>query len=172
MDDFIRTGGGKSCPLCRKPLAPGPAKLFDLGYRKCMKIKGLIDLSSAVIDVADPWPDLSAEEQQDMDEAVAMMREAADQGHLRAQLYCRDAYLFGWGVVKNDLLAFVYNKKAAQQGDVECQFYAGVFCRDSFGCEQDYEEAAEWFEMAARQNYATAQAALGRLLWHGFGGGK
>ena len=43
-----------------------------------------------------------------MDQAVTMLREAADQGHMWAQLDCGNLYGFGWGVAKDDHLAFVY----------------------------------------------------------------
>ena len=78
----------KSCPLCRKPLPPGPEKLFDLGIGMYMKIKGAIDRSRPGVDDRTPWPALSTEQQGGMDQAVAMLREAADQGHMMAQAYC------------------------------------------------------------------------------------
>ena len=68
----------KSCPLCRKPLPPGPDKLFDLGYGMYAKIRGAIDRSRPGVDARKPWPALSAKEQEEMDHAVAMLREAAD----------------------------------------------------------------------------------------------
>jgi len=75
----------KSCPLCRKPLPPGPDKLFDLGAGMYMKIKCAIDRSRPGVDERTPWPPLSAEQQREMDEARAMLQEAADQGHMEAQ---------------------------------------------------------------------------------------
>ena len=44
----------KSCPLCRKPLPPGPEKLFDLGYGMIMKIGGAIDRSRPGVDMKTP----------------------------------------------------------------------------------------------------------------------
>ena len=80
----------KSCPLCRKPLPPGPDKLFGLGYGMYMKIKGEIDRSRPRVDDRKPWPELSAKQQQEMDQAATMLREAADQGHMEAQARCGD----------------------------------------------------------------------------------
>ena len=51
-----------------------------------------------------------------MDQALTMLREAADQGHMEAQASTGDLYGFGWGVAKNERLAFVYMEKAAKQG--------------------------------------------------------
>ena len=106
----------KSCPLCRKPLPPGPEKLYDLGYGMFMKIKAAIDRSRPGVHQTTPWPALSDEQQCEMDQAVAMLREAADQGHMRAQGYCGDLYGLGRGVAQDDRLAFMYYEKAAQQG--------------------------------------------------------
>ena len=46
-----------------------------------------------------------------MDKAVALLREAADQGHLEAQCECGDVHAFGHGVATDDHLAFVYIEK-------------------------------------------------------------
>ena len=95
----------KSCPLCRRPLPPGPQKLFDLGYGMYMKIKGAIDRGRPDVPPETPWPALAAEEQREMDEARAMLREAADQGHREAQGHVGDMYMFGEGVERDARLA-------------------------------------------------------------------
>ena len=100
----------KSCPLCREPLPPGPEKLFDLGHGMIMKIKGAIDRSRPGVDDMNPWHLLSDKQQCEMDQAVAMLREAADQGHVEAQARCGDLYCFGWGVAQDDRLAFLYTE--------------------------------------------------------------
>ena len=133
----------KSCPLCRKPLPPGPDQLFDLGYGMYMKIKGVIDRGRPGVDPKKPWPRLPAVQQREMDEAVAMLREAADQGHMAAQACCGNVYGFGEGVAKDERLAFVYDEKAAQQGGIVSQYNTGNRHRDGRGCEQSYERAAE-----------------------------
>ena len=159
----------KSCPLCRKPLPPGPEKLFDLGVGIYAKIKGAIDRSRPGVDDRTPWPALSTEQQGEMDQAVAMLREAADQGHMEAQGYCGDLYTFGCGVAKDDRLAFVYHEKAAQQGHRDAQLNTGINYRDGLGCDQSYERAAEWFQKAALQGHAGAQHSLGHAYQHGRG---
>ena len=79
VEELRQKGVDKSCPLCRKPLPPGPDQLYDLGYGMYMKIKGAIDRSRPGVDVKEPWPALTDEQQSEMDHAVAMLREAADQ---------------------------------------------------------------------------------------------
>ena len=107
LEELRQKGVDKSCPLCRKPLPPGPDKLFDLGHGMYMKIKGAIDRSRPRVDVTTPWPALSDEQRCEMDQAVAMLREAANQGHMEAQAHCGDLYKFGRGVAQDDRLALL-----------------------------------------------------------------
>ena len=169
MEELRKKGVDKSCPLCRKPLPPGPEKLFDLGYGMYMKMKTTVDRSRPRSDRLAPWPALSTKQQREMDEAVAMLREAADQGHMMAQGHCGNVYQFGWGVVKDDRLAFVYYEKAAKQGHVMAQNNTGFCYAKGRGCDQNYERAAEWLEKAARAGDAQAMAGLGRLYYLGDG---
>ena len=85
-----------------------------------------------------------------VDEARAMLREAADQGHMKAQFHCGVMYDFGYGVAKDDRLALMYYEKAARQGNSYSQFNAGNNYYHGRGCEQSYERAAEWYEKAAQ----------------------
>ena len=169
MEELRQKGVDKSCPLCRKPLPPGPQKLFDLGYGMHSKIKGEIDRGRPQSEILAPWPALSTNQQREVDEAVAMMREAADQGHMGAQACCGNVYQFGWGVVKDDRLAFVYYEKAAKQGHVMAQNNTGFCYAKGRGCDQNYERAAEWYEKAARAGDAQAMANLGGLYYLGDG---
>ena len=82
VEELRQKGVDKSCPLCRKPLPPGPDKLFDLGLGMYKKIAGAIERGG--VDVDGPWQARSEEEQEELDEAVAMLREAADQGRNRS----------------------------------------------------------------------------------------
>ena len=106
----------QSCPLCRKALSPGPEMLFDLGYGELMKITDAIDRSRPGVDWRTPWPPLSTKQQYEMNQAVAMLREAVDQGHRNAQGYCGDVYCHGHGVEKDVYLSFLYYEKSAKQG--------------------------------------------------------
>ena len=138
----------QTCPLCRKPLPPGPDKLHDLGWRIYAKIVKVVDP-----DCNADWEHitLSPAQQRGMDQSRALVLEAAAQGHMDAQAVCGAMYAFGRGVVRDHCLAFVYNEKAAQQGHIGSQANMGVHYENGFGCEQSYEQAAEWFEKAADQ---------------------
>ena len=169
VEELRQKGVDKSCPLCRKPLPPGPDKLLDLGLGMCMKIKGAMDRSRPGVDEKTPWLTLSNKQQCEMDQAVAMLREAADQGHPEAQAICGALYQCGWGVAQDDRLALVYYEKGAQQGDAACQADAGHFYREGRGCEQSFERAVEWFEKAAVQGHPGAMTNLGLLYLMGQG---
>ena len=169
VEELRQKGVDKSCPLCRQPLPPGPDKLFDLGHGMFMKIKGEVDRGRPRGAETDPWPALSTERQREMDEAVAMLREAADQGLMMAQAHVSDLYTFGFGVVQDNGLAFVYDERAAQQGDAGSQYNTGVCYAEGRGCDQNYERAAEWLEKAARAGHAGAMANLGVLYILGNG---
>ena len=146
-----------------------PGQLFDLGYGFYSKVKGAIDRSRPGVDQRTPWPALSTEQQGELDQAVAMLREAADQGYMKAQAICADLYSWGDGVAKDDRSALVYYEKAAQQGDAMSQYNAGLSYRDGLGCEKSNERAAEWFEKAALQEHADAMVDLGVLYLQGQG---
>ena len=167
VEELRQKGVDRSCPLCRKPLPPGPDKLFDLGFGMYWKVRGAIDRSRPGVDDRTPWPALSGEQQREMDEARAMLREAADQGHMEAQFYCGVLYDFGYGVAKDDRLALMYYEKAARQGHCVSQFSTGVVYREGIGCGQSYERAAHWYEKAAQQDHAAAINSLGRLHHNG-----
>ena len=137
-------GADKACPLCRNPLPPGPEKLFDLGYGMYAKINGAVDRSRPRVDPKTPWPALVGDQKREMDQAVVMLREAADQEHMDAQVICGSIYGFGYGMAEDDRLAFVYTEKAAQQGHTQCEHKIGIYYRDSLGCEQSHELAAEF----------------------------
>ena len=137
-----------------------------------MKIKGAIDRSRPGVSRTTPCPTLSNEQQCEMDQAVAMLREAADQGHMEAQAHCGDLYELEWGVAKDDGLSFVYNEKAAQQGNAVCQSNLGGFYLHGRGCEINYERAAEWLKRAASTGGMRAQCMLAQLHEYGDGVAK
>ena len=63
-------GLAQTCPLCRKPLPPGPESLFDLGSRNVIKINKMVKQGKASSE------SLTAEQQREMDEALPLLRES------------------------------------------------------------------------------------------------
>ena len=92
MAQLREKGVAQTCPLCRKPLPPGPAKLFDLGYRIYAKIMGVVDPGRNA-----DWDrmSLSPFQQEGMDQSRALLHEAAAQGELGARVASGDNSCFG-----------------------------------------------------------------------------
>jgi len=69
-------GVSETCPLCRLPLPPGPEKLFELGSRVWSKLVRAVEMDG---EHDGTWRELSASQQHEMDGAIVMLQEAADQ---------------------------------------------------------------------------------------------
>jgi len=128
----------QTCPLCRSDLPEGLDGLFDLAYRAYCRVFGMVDRGEA------SWASLAAAEREEMEEVVAMLTEAAAQGHMMAQVYLGEIYYLGHGVAQDYVRAFELWRQAAQQGHVNSQYNLGLMYRDGVGCEQSHERAAEW----------------------------
>ena len=173
----VATNTGFYTPPARKAVtavhkdanALGLENRFDSGLCTYIEIKDMIDASRPGVDPRTPWPALSDTQQSKMDQAVAMLKAAAGQGHMRAQALCGDMYRFGGGVAQDEQLAFMYYETAAQMGHDGSQFNTGNQYRDGRGCTQSYERASEWFEKAARQGNPGAMTNLGFLYQNGQG---
>jgi localization factor PodJL len=60
-------------------------------------------------------------------------------------------------------------RQAAANGDARAQFEVAAILTEGRAVEQDYEEAAVWYERAAAQGFAPAQYRLGNLYESGNG---
>ena len=65
--------------------------------------------------------------------------------------------------------AFIGFMELARNGDAVSQFYIGVIYYHGYGVCQSYEEAVEWYRLAADQGYALAQYNLGIMYENGTG---
>jgi TPR repeat protein len=74
--------------------------LYDLAERAFLRIHGMVKRGEA------SWASLPAGLQAEVDEAVAMLIEAAAQGHMCAQFRLGVLFDFGWGVAQDDGRAF------------------------------------------------------------------
>ena len=109
------------------------------------------------------WASLPVAEQEEMDEVVAMLTEAAAQGHLDAQEVLADIYNFGEGVVMDKERALELYRQAALQGSADAHFNVG-YLLDILRQDFDGAEAAYHVAIAANPGYATAHYNLGNLL--------
>jgi len=116
------------------------------------------------------WASLAAAEREEMQEVVAMLTEAAAQGHMMARAMLANIYGFGEGVAQDDGRVFELYRQAARQGHAVCHHNVGnMYRREDQGCEQSHERAAEWWAKAAKQGDADAQYNLGNAYKGGQG---
>ena len=75
-------------------------------------------------------------------------RKAADQGDALAQSTLGNCYLFGQGVLKDEVEAVKWLRKAADQGADYAQYYLGRCYRNGHGVAKDEVEAYAYFSLA------------------------
>src|SRR5665648_68608 len=117
------------------------------------------------------------EVQQDFCEALIRLIAEAQNGNILAVYDLGRIYLSGLGVDKNLEVAHEYYVKAlAGFKEVESQkpwkyteYRIGKMIASGLGTEQDYQKAAEWFELSAEKKYKYAQYSLGSLYHRGQG---
>lgn len=79
-------------------------------------------------------------------------------------------YERGDGVPRDTAKAFMWYRKAAEQGYVFAQIRVGFAYSDGcLGVAKDDVEAVKWFRKAAEQGNAGAQVELGKFYYHGDG---
>ena len=120
------------------------------------------------------------EVQQDFSEALIRLIAEAQKGNILAVYDLGRIYSSGLGVDKNLEVAHEYYVKAlAGFNEVESQkswkyteYRIGKMVASGIGTEQDYQKAAEWFELSAEKKYKYAQYSLGALYHRGQGVGQ
>ena len=83
------------------------------------------------------WSAFSCKQQQEMDLGRVMLREAADQGHMYAQVCVGQINGLVEGVAKDLRLSLLYTKKAGSQGHALSQYNAGFRYGHGEGCKQN-----------------------------------
>ena len=105
---------------------------------------------------------------QDDERAVFWTNEAAQQGHEGAIFNLGQLYLKGRGVQQDTLRAIACFRLLAEKGNVVCQYNLGVLYGQAAAW-KDEAESVVWYEKAAMQGYADAQANLALLYIKGEG---
>ena len=96
-------------------------------------------------------------------DAIARIREIAENGSADVQHTLSNYYYYGT-VVQQDLPeSFVWTLKAARQGHLIAQFDAGFMYDEGQGVAENDGEAIEWYRKAAEQGHDSAKVRLGRL---------
>jgi TPR repeat protein len=136
-------------------------------------LAGTLGLMASLAAAAPLDDAIAAYQRGDHAQAIPGLTTAAEGGDPLAQVYLGLAYYNGHGVEENDLVAFTWFWRAAEQGDAEGQYQLAHMYIYGFGIpegEPDPEgKAVEWFARAADQGHAEAQFNLGLLLLAGSG---
>jgi len=75
----------------------------------------------------------------------------------------------GWGVKKNEKIAFEYYQKSAILGHQRAMYDLATFYQNGILVDQNYTKAIQWYEKAANKGYAAAMYGLGGLYFNGLG---
>jgi TPR repeat protein len=103
----------------------------------------------------------------DLTEAVKWYRKAAEQGNAEAEFALGQMYSRGWGVPRDTADAMRWMQMAnAVDSDGPPTDWALI---EGYGLQQDQEQAAYWYKLAADKGHAEAQFNLGRLYATGKG---
>ncbi|MEA5138622.1 caspase family protein [Arcicella rigui] len=106
----------------------------------------------------------------DGQEEFTLYANAAEQGHIGAQINLGYLYEVGRNVAKNQDLATTWYQKAANQGNAIAQFNLGVqYESKKFPLSPNYREAINWYEKAAKQDFGLALYNLAILHENGKG---
>ena len=99
----------------------------------------------------------------DMGKAIALYRQAAEQGYVPAQTYLGVIYDKGRGVQQDDAEAIRWFRLAAEKDDPQSQFNLGVLLIKGRGTEKNEKEGWDLIRKAAGNGYKPASAALLRV---------
>jgi TPR repeat protein len=98
------------------------------------------------------------------DEAVALLRPAADEGDTQAALFLGNLYLYGTGIESDPAAARRYLEIAAQSGHPDALYNLGAIYDKAIGVVRDVPAAMQWFARAADQR--DPQAQLNLAIFH------
>lgn len=101
-------------------------------------------------------------------QAVKLLTEAGDKGHLPSVVLLSGCFLEGIGVERNDETAVKLMAYAAQKGAADAQRRLGLFYYEGIGVpKRDMKSALHWFEKAADQKDPLGLYMLGTFYSQG-----
>lgn len=101
--------------------------------------------------------------------AAELLKNAAEGGDDRGQFFLSEKYQQGDGVEQNDIDAFNWCLKSAEQENVYAMARLGEYYFYGFGTEQNFEKAVEWLRKAALEGEDEAKYLLGVCYEQGYG---
>lgn len=96
------------------------------------------------------------------EEYVAILKVAAESGHVRAQTRLAWSYESGRGIARDLALAAQWFSSAAQAGDGEAMYALAVMYGTGVGQTKDALQAEQWLQRSAATGYPAARADLKR----------
>jgi TPR repeat protein len=102
-------------------------------------------------------------------EAVDLLKPAADEGDTEAAMFLGTVYLYGTGIAPDYESARKYLEMAARDGRRDALYNLGTIYDKAIGVARDTREAIKWFGLAADQRDPQAQLNIALLHLHGDG---
>jgi len=112
---------------------------------------------------------LSAYKAYDYDQALILLRNAAEQGHEDAHNYLAHMYHVGLGVKKDLVQAVAWYQKGATLGNADSQNYLGLWYKSGDGGKKDFEQGLFWYKKSAAQGHPQAHVNIGNMYRGGDG---
>jgi TPR repeat protein len=103
----------------------------------------------------------------DLNEAARWYRQAADQGNAEAEFALGQMYSRGWGAPRDETDALRWFQMANDPNSEGPPTDWAVV--EGYGFEQNQEQAAYWYQLAAEKGHVEAEYNLGRLYAEGQG---
>jgi TPR repeat protein len=106
----------------------------------------------------------------DRKQAVRLLKKAAASKHPEAEYDLAVCYELGQGgLPKDPKAAFLWYRRAAEDGDVDAMTEVGRCYYHGLGSKKDFAKAIKWYGKAADRGASDAQYALGVAYEHGEG---
>jgi TPR repeat protein len=147
-EDKIET----ACPLCRVPLAENEAE--DLA-RLRRHVEN--EVPEAITALGDAYCEGRLGLVKSDKKAAKIYRRAAELGDVDAMVFLGEMYNEGLGVKLDKKKAARLYRAAADRGDAVAQIHLGTFLHS----DENFEEAARYFALAADQGYTPGETNLG-----------
>ena len=117
LAELRQKGVAEACPLCRAPLPHGKEKLMEAGHRIVERLRKKADPHRQ-----GPWSPLAPTEQKELNGALTLLQEAADQGLFEAALVIAQMYSWGQGVQQDLQRVLEINLPFAEAGYANSQY--------------------------------------------------
>lgn len=106
---------------------------------------------------------------QNLEDAARLYQQAAELGHLEAQMNIGLMYTQGQGVPRDDRAGAKWLGQAAQSGNAVAQYSYGLMLYEGRGIKQNYAQAMRWYRRSAELGNAKAMNNIGIMTALGHG---